>query len=118
MKLRTDFISNSSSASFMMIGNWISKQKMDELVSLLNIYDIRDTNFRYGESKNFFDKIGLRAHLEISEYASEIAVGLYYSDMKPKETKIQFENRIKKLLSKFTGEKVKDIGICQSEGHL
>lgn len=103
----------------MMVGIWRSKSEVQNFLDWecnLNLDD-RDKNFRWGESEFFHQLTGLRAHDEISTSPTEVAFGLYYSDMKDNETKKTFENRIKKSLSKLFKEDIKQVEICTSQGY-
>ena len=93
MKIRTGFVSNSSSSSFCLVGYAID---MD--------YD------NYNELEEKFKDSGLKVRYGISDYADDILVGKDIYDMKDEETLSEFKERILKKLREYYD---KDISISE-----
>lgn len=87
MKIRTGFVSNSSTTSFCVIGGWVDPPE-----------DVDDPS-------DYMDELG--EYLCVYAMDNEYAVGLSYDDMKPDETRAQFERRIEELVYKHLGVEIK-----------
>jgi hypothetical protein len=118
MKIRIDYVSNSSSSSFMVVGSEFGTDAIVEMAKLNKVKS--DYHKEDGEEDNYddWDTYELAEALEdkfpdlrfcrgIEEYYDEYCIGLGYADMKPNETKKDFEKRIKDLLKKLTGKDCK-----------
>lgn len=115
-----DFVSNSSSSSFMLVGKAFDDDELVKIAEYNKIggedvtdyedwdkYDIvealedkfKDLNFRYG----------------LENYGEDICVGMEYDNMKQNETRKEFEKRIAGRLKELTGKETVKVE-CMIDG--
>ena len=93
MKIRTDFVSNSSSSSFMLIGACFNDEEIKNAWHKLHPKDDKE-HPAYHIADDLADKLGLSYMRGIDNYYGEYCIGLTYDKMDVNETKAQFEKRI------------------------
>ena len=112
MKIRSDYVSNSSSSSFMVVGHAFDcgdLEKIAEYNKLVSEY--QDTPEDYSQWSNWeivealeekFKDLDFQHGLE--NYYDEVCIGMTYDQMKDSETKKEFEKRIEDRLKEMTGK--------------
>lgn len=105
MKIRTDFVSNSSSSSFMVVG---CAFELDELVKIVEKHcpDYNEDDWdTWAIMEALEEKFpDLDFHNGLDNYYDEVCIGLDYDKMKDDETRKEFEKRIADRLKELTGK--------------
>ena len=102
MKIRSGFVSNSSSSSFCILGISVNRDKYDEI-------DAK----RWGKDKD----TDLSMHRGIDEYYEQYIVGYQPGQMEDTETLAQFKQRAVDALKKFNiTVEAKDLDWCVDGG--
>ena len=121
MKIRIDFVSNSSSSSFMLVGACFNDKEIKDAWLKLHPEDSEKFN-EDSENYDTYDlaydiahELGLKCECGIDNYYDDYVFGLPYNDMNYSETKGEFQQRIKSLLSKAFI--VDEIGECLDGGY-
>ena len=112
MKIRSDYVSNSSSSSFMIVGEVFSEDKIYDIGKKLGFvtdddsgdtWDDDDSGDTWDIVEKIAEKFDIKYERGIENYYDEWCLGLHYGDMKDSETKKEFEKRVSDKLSEITG---------------
>ncbi len=118
MKIRADYVSNSSSSSFMVVGKVFGFDELVEMAKHNKLtseyhevpegeepdYEDWDSYDIISELENKFPDLEFNHGLE--NFYEDYCIGMGYDSMKPDETRKEFEARIAKQLSEMTGKTI------------
>jgi hypothetical protein len=117
MKIRLDYVSNSSSSSFFIVGATFENEEILEALEKHGLDVDECFDFEYGNDAEMLKKrFGLEAEHGFEDSDYDYCFGLHFDSMKDDETKAQFLQRISDNLEKLFGRKCKVDAICD-EGY-
>ena len=116
MKIKTDFVTNSSSSSFVVMGTSINSDIITE-EHVKKFSEQLNTNFTLDYIKDnfsdFLDSLLYKSDLKYSTggdyYGSEAMIGIHYTDMKDDETLGEFKTRVKNQIKETLDIDVKKV---------
>lgn len=127
MKIKTDFITNSSSSSFVMIGMYLDPAEIpdQQLLALFKKHVSAEKEYTIDYIKNELDKYlpdyisefieDVELEYEFGDErwdgSSNVAIGMKYSQMQENETLGEFKNKIKNQIDET-------FGIDSAPGHI
>jgi len=104
MKIRSDFVSNSSSSSFVLIGNDYSEE---DLIEIAKKHGLSEESCSVWEAIDLLQEKFPDLSIEegIDSFYDRWCAGFPYSKMDMNETRAQFESRIGDVLESMSGNR-------------
>lgn len=104
MKIRSGFVSNSSTSSFLVYGTVIDYTKLEKLLEA-----------KYGEDCEIYEVLENEGLEQYSETDYGNVVGVSFTDIGEDETPRQFKQRVKAKIEEVLGAPVKECDIYGGE---
>ena len=115
MKIRSDFVSNSSSSSFMLVGHSFDNDELIKIAEYNKLMPEYPEEHENPENYEEWERWEIIEALEkrfpsldfkygIENFYDEVCIGMEYDKMKDSETKKDFEKRIADRLKELTGQ--------------
>ena len=108
MKIKTDFVTNSSTTSFVVIGVRLDLSDVPEdfIKAIAEEHQLDPKTLMDSENRysfpDYFTKGSDLAYSFGSEYDEQLMIGIRYSEMNDDETLLDFKNRVQlQILEKF-----------------
>lgn len=120
MKIRSDYVSNSSSSSFMLVGKPFNDEELVKIAEHNKIGGPDATDYEDWDMYDIVEALenkfkDLDFHYGLENYGEDVCIGMEYNSMKQDETRKEFEKRIAGRLKELTGEKTVKIE-CMIDG--
>ena len=118
MKIRLDFVSNSSSSSFMLVGQAFDGNELVEAWKRLHPDEAKTTTDEfdyYDLADNIAGELSLSLARGLDHYYDQWVLGLSFDKMKDNETKKQFMQRIQASLEKAFNDV--HVSVCSDSGY-
>lgn len=110
MKIRQDYVSNSSTSSFFIVGHAFNEEELVDMAQKHGMkVSVDDEDFSTWEVRDFLEEKfpELQFNAGIEEYYDDWCVGMEFESMKDDETKKDFIKRVEDELEKLAGRKIK-----------
>lgn len=126
MKIRIDYVSNSSSCSFMVVGHAFDNEELAKIAEYNKLVSEYPEDHEGSEDYSEWSTSEIVEALEekfndldfqygLEDYYHNVCIGMTYDQMKDSETKKDFEKRIADRLKEMTGRKTIEID-CLVDG--
>lgn len=128
MKIRIDYVSNSSSSSFMVVGHAFDDEELVKIAEHNKLVPEYPEEHEGSEDYSEWSTGEIVEALEekfkdldfqygLENYYDEVCIGMTYDQMKDSETKNDFEKRIADRLKEMTGKDSIEID-CMVDGGM